>query len=68
MQMSILFSVTRRQGMIHCLRCKKWYHAKCFPMPFEYSLKEVFSICRTCLTEMYHENLTHFLCNQQHHL
>ena len=59
MQMSILFSVTRRQGMIHCLHCKKWYHATCFPMAFEYSLKQVFIICRTCLIEMNHEICTH---------
>ena len=39
--------VTRRQGMIHCSHCKKWYHATCFLMAFEYSLKQVFITCRT---------------------
>ena len=36
--------VARPQGMIHCLHCKKWYHARCFPMAFEYSPKQVFFI------------------------
>ena len=51
--------VTRRLGMIHSSHCKKWYHATCFPMAFEYSLKQVFIIYRTCLIEMYHKILTH---------
>ena len=51
--------VTKRPGLIHCSHCKKWYHATCFPMAFEYSLKQAFIICRTCLIEMYHEICTH---------
>ena len=45
--------------MIHCLHCKKWYHATCFPLAFEYSIKQVFIICRTCLIGMYHEICRH---------
>ena len=50
--------VTRRQGMIHYSHCKKWYHATCFPIAFEYSLKQVFIICGTCLMEIYHDICT----------
>ena len=51
--------VIRRQEMIHCSHCVKWYHAACFPMAFEYVLKQLFIICRTCVIEIYHENCTH---------
>ena len=48
-----IYSVaTSCQGMMHCSHCKKWYHPTCFPMAFEYSLKQVFIIYRTCLIEM----------------
>ena len=36
--------VIRRQEIIQCLHCVKWYHATYFPMAFEYSLKQVFII------------------------
>ena len=45
--------------MIHCSHCKKRYHATCFSMVFEYSLKQMFIICWTCLIEMYHKICTH---------
>ena len=51
--------VTKRPGLIHCSHGKKWYHATCFPMAFEYSLKQTFIICQTCLIERYHEICTH---------
>ena len=47
--------VIRRQEMIHCSHCVKWYHATCFPMAFEYALKQLFIICRTCVIEIYHK-------------
>ena len=40
---------------------QKWYHATCFPMAFEYYLKQVFIICRTCLIEIYHKTCTCFM-------
>ena len=43
---------TRCQGMIHFFALLKWFHAICFPMAFEYSIKQVFIICQTCLIEM----------------
>ena len=52
--------VTKCPGLIHC---SHWYHT-CFPMAFEYSLKQVFIICRTCLIEMYHEICTHIFMQQ----
>ena len=44
--------VTRCQGMIHFSHYKKWLHATCFSMAFEYSIKQLFIICRAYLIEM----------------
>ena len=40
---------------------QKWYHATCFPMVFEYYLKQVFIICRTCLIKIYRKICTRFM-------